>query len=226
MRVMKLNRINEINEIQKMGIRERKEREKERRRQQIIVAAKRIFANKGFGRATMEDIANEAELSPGTLYLYFRSKDELCVSLSLRVLEYLLIRMEHLNGDHQIGPEDKISQLKKALLDVYEFDPLILTNFFYLQSNDAMTSLSAELKNEIDNLCSASLEKIASILQSAIAHGQCSDLPPATLAKIAWAMFYGIVLWEKGSTGSEPDVVSLEPLMDRAFTVFERGIRV
>ena len=52
-----------------MGIKERKEREKESRRQQIMVAAKKIFTEKGFNRATMDDIVNEAELSPGTLYL-------------------------------------------------------------------------------------------------------------------------------------------------------------
>ncbi|RLC22759.1 MAG: TetR/AcrR family transcriptional regulator, partial [Deltaproteobacteria bacterium] len=66
-----------------MGIQERKEREKGRRRQQIMIAAKRVFSLKGFNKATMEDIANEAELSPGTLYLYFKNKDELCASLSL-----------------------------------------------------------------------------------------------------------------------------------------------
>ena len=62
-----------------MGIQERKEREKERRRQQIIVAAKRVFSEKGFNKATMEDIAHEAELSPGTLYLYFKNKDDILV---------------------------------------------------------------------------------------------------------------------------------------------------
>ena len=56
-----------------MGIQERKEREKERRRQQIIVAAKRVFSAKGFSKATMEDIAREVELSPGTLYIYFKN---------------------------------------------------------------------------------------------------------------------------------------------------------
>lgn len=81
-----------------MGIRERKEREKERRRQQIIVAAKRVFTSKGFNKATMEDIAQEAELSPGTLYLYFKNKEELYASLSLRILQYLHIRVEHVNN--------------------------------------------------------------------------------------------------------------------------------
>jgi len=55
-----------------MGIQERKKREKERRRQQIMIAAKRVFSVKGYSKATMEDIAKEAELSPGTLYLYFK----------------------------------------------------------------------------------------------------------------------------------------------------------
>ena len=40
-----------------MGIQERKKRERERRRQQIIVAAKRVFSEKGLNKATMEDIA-------------------------------------------------------------------------------------------------------------------------------------------------------------------------
>lgn len=43
-----------------MGIHERKEREKERRRQQIMVAAKRVFSLSGFSKSTMEDIAREA----------------------------------------------------------------------------------------------------------------------------------------------------------------------
>ena len=41
-----------------MGIKERKEREKERRKQQITVAAKKVFSDKGFNRATMDDIAD------------------------------------------------------------------------------------------------------------------------------------------------------------------------
>ena len=84
-----------------MGIQERKEREKERRRQQIIVAAKRVFSGKGFNKATMEDIAKEAELSPGTIYIYFKNKDELYASLSLRILKHLNIRLEHVKNESE-----------------------------------------------------------------------------------------------------------------------------
>jgi len=60
-----------------MGISERKEREKERRRQDIILAAEKVFFSKGFDKSTMDDVAVQAELSKGTLYLYFKSKVEL-----------------------------------------------------------------------------------------------------------------------------------------------------
>jgi AcrR family transcriptional regulator len=56
-----------------MGIEERKKREKERRRQQIMVAAKKVFSDKGFNKAKMEDVAQEAELGPVTFYLYFKN---------------------------------------------------------------------------------------------------------------------------------------------------------
>jgi len=47
------------------------------RRQQIIEAAYRCFAHKGFHQATMRDIYSEAGLSPGAIYHYFKSKDEI-----------------------------------------------------------------------------------------------------------------------------------------------------
>jgi AcrR family transcriptional regulator len=100
-----------------MGIQERKQRERERRRQQIIVAAKRVFSEKGFSKTTMEDIAREAELSPGTLYLYFKNKDELYASLSLRILQYMNIRLGDVKKEKDSNPEQKIASIKEALYD-------------------------------------------------------------------------------------------------------------
>ena len=49
----------------------------ETRRQQIIDAAAACFARSGFHRTTMQDICNEAELSPGAVYRYFQSKEDI-----------------------------------------------------------------------------------------------------------------------------------------------------
>ena len=72
-----------------MGISERKEREKEHRREEIIDAAQRIFFQKGLIATTMDEIAEAAELSKGTLYLYYKSKEDLYLAVMMRGMEML-----------------------------------------------------------------------------------------------------------------------------------------
>jgi AcrR family transcriptional regulator len=207
-----------------MGIQERKEREKERRRQQIMVAAKRVFSDRGFTKATMEDIAQEAELSPGTLYLYFKNKDELYASLSLRILHYLLIRMEHLKGEVNLTPRQRVESLKSAMYDVYEFDPLVLINMFHLQSSETLKNLSPELIAEIQQLSRSSLETMAQIFADGIEAGAFIDMPPVALSDITWALFSGVVLWEESKRIFNADKDYLKDTLETAFEIFLRGI--
>src|SRR5437660_210309 len=53
----------------------------DRRRAQILAAASRVFARQGFHRTTVREIAREAGLADGTIYLYFASKRELLLAL-------------------------------------------------------------------------------------------------------------------------------------------------
>lgn len=208
-----------------MGIQERKERERERRRQQIIVAAKRVFSDKGFNKATMEDIAKEAELSPGTLYLYFKNKDELYASLSLRILQYLIIRLEHVNANDALGPEEKMDALTEAMFDVYEFDPLIIINMFHLQSSETLKNLSEELLAEIETLSRKSLGAIAAIFKEGIDSKVFIDKHPIALADIFWSLFSGVILWESSKKIINDEKDYLKETLKAAFDIFTRGIK-
>jgi AcrR family transcriptional regulator len=53
----------------------------DRRRAQILAAASRVFARQGFHRATVRQVAREAGIADGTIYLYFDSKQELLLAL-------------------------------------------------------------------------------------------------------------------------------------------------
>jgi AcrR family transcriptional regulator len=209
-----------------MGIRERKEREKERRRQQIIVAAKRVFTEHGFSKSTMEDIAREAELSPGTLYLYFKNKDELYVSMTLRVLEYLIIRVEHVTSSHDMEPENKLTALMDAMFDVYDFDPLILINMFHLQSSETLQNLSPELLTEIKRLTRKSMGKIADIFEEGISKGVFIRRHPMALADIFWSLFSGVILWESSKRILNEGKDFLRQTLKLAFDIFGKGIRL
>jgi AcrR family transcriptional regulator len=79
------------------------------RRQQIIDAAYRCFARKGFHQATMRDIYAEANLSPGAVYHYFDSKDaiiqasfEFDYERSLGLFEAALVREDPLQALHDL----------------------------------------------------------------------------------------------------------------------------
>ena len=208
-----------------MGIQERKEREKERRRHQIMVAAKRVFSEKGFNKTTIEDIAREAELSPGTLYLYFKNKDDLYASLSLGILQYLLIRLEHINNKKNSTSEQKLQALQEAMYGVYEFDPLILINMFHLQSSETLKNLSPPLLSEIKNLSQKSLEGMANIFEYGIKHKVFINKNPLALANIIWALFSGIVLWVESKRIIHNENNHLKQALEIAFEIFTKGIQ-
>ena len=208
-----------------MGIKERKEREKERRRQQILVAAKRVFSDKGFNKATMEDIAHEAELSPGTLYLYFKNKEELYASLSLRILQYLNIRVEHVNKEAELNPEEKLTALMEAMHDVYEFDPLIIINMFHLQSSETLKNLTPELMQEIKKLSGKSVGAIAKIFEEGIEAGLFVSKHPVALADTFWSLFSGVVLWLTSKKIIDQEKDYLKDTLQIAFDIFHRGIK-
>ncbi len=208
-----------------MGIQERKKRERERRRQQIAVAAKKIFSVKGFNKTTMEDIAREAELSAGTLYLYYKNKNELFASLSLRVLKYMNIRLEKAAKEQEQTPEQRVILLKNAFYDVYMFDPLIVINIFHLQSSEILKNLSPDLLSQIKALSQSSIATISGIFKEGIDQNQFIDRHPVALADIIWAIFSGIVLWEESKRIIDDKKEYLKQTLDIAFEIFVRGIK-
>jgi AcrR family transcriptional regulator len=208
-----------------MSIQERKEREKEKRRQQILVAAKKLFSRKGFNKATMQDIAAEAELSPGTLYSYFKNKDELFASLSLRILQFLILRVEQASKNGNANPEQQVENLTEALYDVYKFDPQMIIYLCHLQSSETLEDLSPELLLALRGLLRKSIHAIADILEEGIKNGNIVNKPPTVLADILLALFSGVILW-----GASKEIIfkkkdSLKQKLGCAFECFFQGIK-
>jgi len=103
-----------IMEIEKVR---RREREYLAHREEILLAAAKVFAAKGFFLTTMSDIAREAEFGTGTLYKYFRSKEELYFTLIDEKVEEIncLVKDELSQGN------PAVERIKKALELQFEF---------------------------------------------------------------------------------------------------------
>lgn len=69
----------------------------EERKAQIINAAEEVFSQKGFSNARMDDIAEETGLSKGTLYLYYKSKDDLIIAILDRIFQREFRTFENLD---------------------------------------------------------------------------------------------------------------------------------
>jgi len=69
----------------------------EERKDQIMNAAEEVFSRKGFSAARMEDIAGETGLSKGTLYLYYKSKDDLIIAILDRIFQREFKAFENLD---------------------------------------------------------------------------------------------------------------------------------
>ncbi|MCX6139682.1 MAG: TetR/AcrR family transcriptional regulator [Candidatus Kapabacteria bacterium] len=108
-----------------MGVQERKVREKEQRRIDILDSARLAFIKHGLEQTSMDRIAQEAELAKGTLYLYFRNRDELLMALIANDFEHLIEMIEVVQQSAE-PPERK---LLASVGTFYEFSRQ--NEFFY-----------------------------------------------------------------------------------------------
>ena len=207
-----------------MAIYERQLRDRERRRQQIIAASKRVFVSKGI-KATVKDIAEEAELSPGTLYIYFKNKDELYASLSIRLLKHLNLRLQRVKELREQPLERKLRAVREALCEAYAIDPPVFITLSHLQASETLDNISAELLEQIMSLLRQSLGSLTDIFADEMGAGGIQDHDPRQLALILWALFAGLVLWEESKRSLDPRKDFLRPTLELAFEVFGRGLR-
>ena len=195
------------------------------RRRQIIDAAEKVFAAKGFSGATIENIAEQAELSPATLYLYFKNKDELYASLNLKFLKVFIERIEDIRSQNELDPEEKVKALERVLYELYDYDPLNVINVLRFQSSEALRNLSPQLSSQIKDGARQYLRAIAGIFQDGVQAGIFSEHNPIAFADIVWGLYAGLVLWEHTKKGFDSEKDFLKPTLGLAIEIITRGIK-
>jgi len=94
---------------------------KNNKKELIINAAIKVFAQKGFYTANVADVAKEAGVADGTIYLYFKNKDDLLISLFETKMEEILKRFSSLVYDKQTAKE-KLHQFIHLYFQLIEED--------------------------------------------------------------------------------------------------------
>ncbi|MBP2561134.1 AcrR family transcriptional regulator [Neorhizobium galegae] len=103
----------------KLGLRGR---QRHRRHRDIVFAAAELFAAKGFAETTMEDIATRAEVSPPTIYNYFRSKSDILLGLLEISKEMMDKSLDRIIEDPKGDPIDVVCEFVRIdLEDAYDY---------------------------------------------------------------------------------------------------------
>ena len=142
----------------------RKEREKLRHREDILLVALHLFSDRGFHNVSMQQIAEESEFSVGTLYNLFESKESLFVELMKAGIEkigQLLIPILDSNQEEQ----EKLSEFIRAHVDIIESNVEFIK--LYISQYGMSTSVNPMLKN-ISDLKTTVSAKLESLIKAGI----------------------------------------------------------
>jgi TetR/AcrR family fatty acid metabolism transcriptional regulator len=93
------------------------------KRDQIISSAQEVFSELGFDRARISDIARRAGVADGTIYLYFKSKDDLLISLFEERVAPAMLAIDQRVASGPQDPRGQIASLIRAYLEAMEADP-------------------------------------------------------------------------------------------------------
>ncbi|HDN80553.1 MAG TPA: TetR/AcrR family transcriptional regulator [Chloroflexi bacterium] len=144
----------------------RREREKLRQRQEMLAAALELFSEKGYHNVSMHEIAEKAEFAVGTLYKFFRNKEDLYKSLIAeqadRFHEALTRAIEE--ADDEI---EKLRNYVKAKREVFAANISVI-RLYFAETGGASFSVKAGLDKEIRERYEQFLRTLASVFESGI----------------------------------------------------------
>jgi AcrR family transcriptional regulator len=207
--------------------RARREREKEERRQSILRAAREVFLEYGFQRATVDSVAERAEVSKGTVYLYFESKETVLAHLLLEGLDELVEELERAYAaDESMQADQRLQRLGWAYLRFFQREPFY---FRFLMAMDRGWFREAIPSLVYQDVLEASMEGLSLVVR-ALEQGiedrtfDCRDARQA--AATLWATLNGALELMEHPLRREILGVGREALYQSALETVIRGLQV
>ncbi len=214
----------EISKI--MGVAERKEREKVQRRNTIINAAEKVFFKEGIEKASMDQVAQEAELSKGTLYLYFKSKEELYRTIVIRGF----IALKRYLKESAFSDENGLQNVKAISKAYIEFSKRYMGYFdaiLYYQ-NDLFDSKERDT-NSVQSLegGNAVISILINAIKKGIEDGSIhKNVNPVENAFVLWSQITGLLQVIQRKMGIITFHYKIKPddLLQNYFELLERSL--
>jgi AcrR family transcriptional regulator len=174
---------------------QRRAREKAQRRQEILDAARAEFFERGFHRPTMDDVATRAEVSKGTIYLYFESKEEILAHLLLEGLDLLIEDMEAAQDPKSCATaEVALQALSNAYLSFCQANPNYFRLIMAFDRGRFEESIPPDLYQKVLDQSLRGLNLVAETVEAGKADGTFHVEDPWQAAGSIWAALNGVLV--------------------------------
>jgi len=195
----------------------RKERDYLTHRREILSAAERVFAAKGFFPTTMSEIAQEAEFGTGTLYKYFKSKEDLYFTLIDEKVEEIN-RLAKAELSQKTSAKERIEKVLRLQFEFIKRN----RDFFRIyisERNRFEWTIKDELGKGIHDKMVAYIKILAQVMKQGIGAGEFKTKDPLDLAHALVGIFNSFVFeWL-----ISPKPYPLISKMDTVLEIFLRG---
>jgi AcrR family transcriptional regulator len=206
--------------------RARREREKEERRQSILQAARAVFFENGFHRATVDDVAERAEVSKGTVYLYYESKETILAFLLLEGLDELVETLAAAYAATEpLVATERVRRLSQSYLTFFKKKPEYFRLLMATDRGRFQDSVTPEIYGQVLTASLDGLDWAAKAIQQGVDEGvfRCCDARQA--ASILWATMNGVLELMEHPLRREMIGVEREALFRMALETVIRGLQ-
>jgi len=195
----------------------RKARDKLLRRTDILDAATRVFAEKGYHKATMSDIARQAEYAVGTIYLYFKDKQALYLALTDEKIEELIRKIKERIADAG-GALEKIKALIEGEFAYFEENEDFFRIYFSEGGLDSWAIKDKPSPATVEKIMKF-LDYISSIIKLAQTENIVrQELDPKRTAHLLGSMIKSVIIpWLKDKPSKKESLKGLSSFILDAF---------
>jgi len=208
-----------------MGLEDRRKREKDQRRSAILNAARKLFFEKGFRYVTVENIARKAELSKGSIYLYFSSKREIYTQILLNDIDKFNKKSSLIFQNGKSAAE-LVMVFAFIYVDFFLNDRELFRIMMTFMLNTEDMNLAETVNQNIIEVTNNTVKIIETILQQGIEKGEFpSDINLRLSRNAIWGLLNGIISLHLFTGKEAHKEERIRSAMKASLDIFINGLR-
>jgi TetR/AcrR family transcriptional regulator len=180
-----------------MSIADRKQREKEARRNLIIDRASTLFYKKGYSNTSLGEIAEALDISKATIYLHFKSKDDLYYQIVEPALHELSQRLARIDEEIDEPADIAIRKIFDTAFEVFSKDPGAYHVLCRYNATEFIKLLPKTRLDDLKDFMRINLNRIVRAISRGISQGRFANVDAKRIAIVIWTCFMGVLQFEE-----------------------------